>query len=103
MNAYPDTFGIVQIHPASDGYDTPWGDSRFSLYGVSAFPTTWTDGRIERVEVLSKKGHTCRIDPKTKVYVTTDGKHVKSKTLKDGSIEFSTRAGKKYTLTRSKN
>ncbi len=27
----------------------------------------WTGGRITRVEVLSKKGQTCRINPKTKV------------------------------------
>jgi hypothetical protein len=63
----------------------------------------WTDSQITRVEILSKKGHTCRINPKTKVKVTADGRHVKSKTLKDGSIEFNTQAGKKYMLTRSEN
>ena len=39
---------------------------------------------------------------KTKVKVTTDGKDVETKTHKDGSIEFKTRPGQKYTLTRSK-
>ncbi len=58
----------------------------------------WTDGRITRVEVLSKKGQTCRINPKTKVKVTADGKQVMCKTFKNGSIEFETRAGDRYTL-----
>ncbi|MBW1764226.1 MAG: hypothetical protein JRJ23_05710, partial [Deltaproteobacteria bacterium] len=62
----------------------------------------WSDGQITAVEVLSKKGQICRINPKTKVKVTTRGRHVKSKTLKDGSIEFDTNAGQKYTLVRLK-
>ena len=95
--------GVIDLLPA---LPKAWHTGRFDglcARGAFELDMQWTDGQIIRVEVLSKKGHTCRINPKTKVKVTADGKHVKSKTLKDGSIEFNTRAGRKYTLTRSKN
>lgn len=95
--------GVIDLLPA---LPKAWSNGHFDglcARGAFELDMQWTDGQITRVEVLSKKGHTCRIDPKTKVKVTADGKHVKSKTLKDGSIEFNTRAGKKYTLTMSKN
>jgi alpha-L-fucosidase 2 len=50
---------------------------------------------------LSKKGQTCRIDPKTKVTITADGKPVEYKTLEDGSVEFKTLAGQAYLLVRA--
>lgn len=95
--------GIIDLLPA---LPKAWRTGRFDgvcARGAFELDMQWTDGQITQVEVLSKKGHTCRINPKTKVKVTTDGKHVKSKTLKDGSIEFDTQAGKKYTLIRSKH
>ncbi len=95
--------GVIDLLPA---LPKTWSKGHFDglcARGAFELDMQWIDGQITQVEVLSKMGHTCRINPKAKVKVTTDGKHVKSKTLKDGSIEFNTRAGKKYTLTRSKN
>ena len=95
--------GVIDLLPA---LPKAWSNGHFDglcARGAFELDMQWTDGQITRVEVLSKKGHTCRIDPKTKIKVAADGKHFKSKTLKDGSIEFDTRAGKKYTLIRSKD
>jgi alpha-L-fucosidase 2 len=75
----------------------------FTYPGPFELDMQWTDGQITQVEVLSKKGQSCRIDPKTKVTITADDKPVKYKTLKDGSIEFKTQAGRTYTLIRSKH
>jgi alpha-L-fucosidase 2 len=93
--------GVIDLLPA---LPKTWSKGHFDglcARGAFELDMQWIDGQITQVEVLSKMGHTCRINPKAKVKVTTDGKHVKSKTLKDGSIEFNTRAGKKYTLIRS--
>jgi len=90
--------GIIDLLPA---LPNAWSQGCFDgvcARGAFELGMQWADGRITRVEVLSKKGQTCRIDPKTKVKVTSDGKQVMYKTLKDGSIEFETRAGNRYTL-----
>jgi alpha-L-fucosidase 2 len=94
--------GVIDLLPA---LPETWSKGQFDgvcARGAFELDMQWIDGRITRVEVLSKKGRACRINPKTKVKVTTSGKHVKSKTLKNGSIEFDTHAGQKYTLIRSK-
>jgi alpha-L-fucosidase 2 len=94
--------GVIDLLPA---LPETWSNGRFDgvcARGAFELDMQWIDGRITRVEVLSKKGRACRINPKTKVKVTTNGKHVKSKTLKNGSIEFDTHAGRKYTLIWSK-
>jgi alpha-L-fucosidase 2 len=94
--------GVIDLLPA---LPETWSAGQFDgvcARGAFELDMQWIDGQITRVEVLSKKGKTCRINPKTKVRVTTSGKHVKSKTLKNGSIEFDTHAGRKYTLIRLK-
>ena len=48
MDNYEDSFAFVQYH-GNDGYETPWSNGRFGFYGVTAFPTSWFDGTIERV------------------------------------------------------
>jgi alpha-L-fucosidase 2 len=93
--------GVIDLLPA---LPETWGAGQFDGFcarGAFELDMKWTDGKITSVEVLSKKGKTCRINPKTKVKVTANGKHVKSKTFKDGSIEFDTHPGKRYTLIRS--
>jgi alpha-L-fucosidase 2 len=95
--------GVIDLLPA---LPKAWSEGHFDglcARGAFELDMQWTDGRITNVEVLSKKGRTCRINPRTKVKVTADGKPVKYKTHKDGSIEFDTQPGKKYTLTTSKN
>jgi hypothetical protein len=41
-NQYPDTFIPVAIH-RGDGYDTVWGNSRWTFAGVSGTPTVYFD------------------------------------------------------------
>jgi alpha-L-fucosidase 2 len=93
--------GIIDLLPA---LPKAWSNGHFEglcARGAFELDMQWTDGQITRVEVLSKKGNTCRINPKTNVRITKDGKDVMSKTLKDGSIEFDTDLGAKYRLVRS--
>ena len=59
----------------------------------------WEDGQITHVEILSKKGQTCRINPKTKLKVSQNGIPVQIKTLDDGILTFPTKAGQTYILT----
>jgi alpha-L-fucosidase 2 len=90
--------GVIDLLPA---LPNAWSKGCFEgvcARGAFELGVQWTDGRITRVEILSKKGQTCRINPKTKVKVTADGKQVMCKTFKNGSIEFETRAGDRYTL-----
>jgi len=90
--------GVIDLLPA-----LPEAWSRGSFDGVCArgafeLDMQWTDGRITHVDVLSRKGQTCRINPKTEVLVTADGKQIKCKAFKNGSVEFETMAGQRYTL-----
>ena len=95
--------GVIDLLPA---LPKAWRTGRFDglcARGAFELDMQWTDGQITQVEVLSKKGQSCRIDPKTKVTITADGKPVKYKMLKDGSIEFKTHPGRTYTLVRAKH
>jgi len=94
--------GLIDLLPALP--DT-WGKGRFDgvcARGAFELDMQWSDGQIAQVEILSKMGQTCWINPKVKVKVTANGKRVRSRTHKDGSIEFKTRAGQTYTLVRNK-
>ncbi len=55
---------------------------------------SWKDRKLTNVTVLSKPGVTCRV--KGGQAVTSNGKKVRFKKLKDGTIEFETGKGKKY-------
>ena len=61
----------------------------------------WENNELTSVEVLSKKGQTCRINAGGKVRVTLDGKRVRTKAMEDGSVVFDTQAGQSYTLVRN--
>ncbi len=54
------------------------------------------DKNITSVEVLSKTGNLCKIITGVKSKVRADGNEVKTKSNKDGSIEFETIKGKTY-------
>ncbi|NQV32761.1 MAG: glycoside hydrolase family 95 protein, partial [Phycisphaeraceae bacterium] len=93
--------GVIDLLPATP---EAWSKGRFDglcARGAFELDMQWAEGQVTRVEVLSKKGQTCRINPKTKVEITADGKGVKYKTLEDGSIEFKTQPGRIYTLVRA--
>ncbi len=94
--------GVIDLLPA---LPETWSRGQFDgvcARGAFELDMHWSDGEITKVDVLSKKGKTCRINPKTKVDITANGKRIRSKTNKDGSIEFITRAGQTYSLVRSK-
>jgi alpha-L-fucosidase 2 len=90
--------GVIDLLPA---LPQAWAKGHFNgvcARGAFELDIQWADGQVTRVEVLSKKGQTCRINPRTSVKVTNRGKRVMTQTLKDGSIEFDTQPGNRYTL-----
>jgi len=92
--------GMIDLLPA---LPKAWNKGQFEglcARGAFELDMYWSEGQITRVEVLSKKGQLCRINPKVKVKVSSNGSRVRIRTLSDGSIEFPTKAGISYTLTR---
>lgn len=92
--------GVIDLLPA---LPKEWSTGHFEglcTRGAFELDMKWSDGQIVRVEVLSKKGQVCRIKLKTTVKVTSRGKQVSTKIEKDGTIEFATKAGENYILTR---
>ena len=91
--------GVIDLLPA---LPRVWAAGRFAgvcARGAFELDMEWADGQITGVEILSKRGGACRINPKVKMKVTTNGEAVQCKTLKDGSIEFETQAGSRYRLS----
>jgi alpha-L-fucosidase 2 len=92
--------GVIDLLPA---LPESWSDGRFDgvcARGAFELDIQWKDGAITRVDILSKKGQPCRIDPKTKVSITAGGRKIRISTHRDGSMEFKTKAGQTYTLVR---
>lgn len=93
--------GVIDLLPA---LPKEWSSGRFDgvvARGAFELDLNWENGQLNQVEVWSKKGQTCRINPKFKAKVTSDGKRIRFKTLDDGSIEFATKSGTLYLITRS--
>jgi alpha-L-fucosidase 2 len=91
--------GMIDLLPA---LPEKWSEGRFDglcARGAFELDMEWKDNELTSVEVLSKKGQTCRINPKVKVRVTNNGKRVKTKTHDDGTISFETKPGNKYLIT----
>ena len=91
--------GVIDLLPA---LPKEWSTGHFEglcTRGAFELDMEWKNGQIIRVEVLSKKGQTCRINLKEIVKVTNRGKRVSTKTEKDGTIKFATKAGERYMLT----
>ena len=81
-----------------------WSKGEFNgLCARGAFELNmkWENSSIIEVEVLSKKGEPCRINPGINAKVTSNGKKVKVKKYEDGSIGFSTISGEKYLIQKS--
>jgi len=90
--------GVIDLLPA---LPDEWSSGRFSglcARGGFELDMAWQDGKIEQLNILSKYGGVCRIDPGVEMKVTLNGKRVKVKKLKSGGMEFETGAGEKYTL-----
>jgi alpha-L-fucosidase 2 len=58
----------------------------------------WKEGKITKVDILSKAGQSCRINPGVNVVVKSKGKNIEFKKHDDGSIEFSTAKGTHFSL-----
>ncbi|MBT3244770.1 MAG: glycoside hydrolase family 95 protein [Bacteroidetes bacterium] len=90
--------GVIELLPA---LPVKWNTGRFDgvcARGAFELDIQWADGQVTSVEVLSKKGKLCRINAKTKLKVSCDGKRVRTKVAKDGTVEFATEAGKVYSV-----
>ncbi|NQY11025.1 MAG: glycoside hydrolase family 95 protein [Flavobacteriales bacterium] len=91
--------GVIDLLPA---VPNEWGTGQFDgvcVRGGFELDIKWKDSKITSVEVLSKAGSACVINTKGKTKVTLDGKEIKTKSNKDGSIEFETIKGKTYQIT----
>jgi alpha-L-fucosidase 2 len=91
--------GVIDLLPA---LPQAWSNGRFDgvcSRGAFELDMQWKEGRITHVEILSKNGQLCRIDPKIRVDVTSNGKQVAVTRLENGVLEFETQAGGIYTLT----
>ncbi|MEO6916717.1 MAG: glycoside hydrolase family 95-like protein [Chitinophagaceae bacterium] len=64
--------------------------------GAFAINMKWMQGKITTLEILSKQGGTCRLTLNNKMKVYSNGKNVKVKTNKDGTIEFETAKNATY-------
>lgn len=58
----------------------------------------WSEGKIDRVEVLSRAGEVCRIRVGAPVKATRGGTTIEVRDLGDGVIEFATKKGETYHL-----
>ncbi len=92
--------GVIDLLPA---LPDEWSEGVFE--GVCArggfeLVLNWKDHEITRVEIVSKYGNSCRIEDGGGFSVTKDGKGVSTESFDDGSIEFNTTRGGKYTLQR---
>lgn len=91
--------GVIDLLPA---LPQEWNTGQFDglcTRGAFELDMKWEGGQITSVDVLSKKGQICRINPKSKVKVTSNGKRVRTKVADDGTVEFATIAGQTYNLT----
>jgi alpha-L-fucosidase 2 len=91
--------GMIELLPA---LPDEWKEGSFD--GVctrNAFELKmkWAQSRIQRVELLSRKGQACRIHVGSPVKVTAGGKKVNVKVGQDGTLEFPTVKGGVYVLT----
>ncbi|HEC43301.1 MAG TPA: glycoside hydrolase family 95 protein, partial [Bacteroides sp.] len=92
--------GVIDLLPA---LPDKWDEGRFD--GVCArggfeLDMTWKDQTLTALEIISRAGETCRVDAGGRFNVMKDGKNIKSKTHRDGSIEFETIEGGVYKLIR---
>ena len=90
--------GVIDLLPA---LPTNWSTGLFDgvcVRGGFELEMKWKDKKITDLEILSKTGNICIVNPKGKFKVILDGRDVDSKTNKDGSIEFKTTKGTTYNL-----
>jgi alpha-L-fucosidase 2 len=90
--------GVIDLLPA---LPSEWGSGQFNgvcARGAFELNMQWKEGKITRVEVLSREGRTCRIHTGMKAAVKLNGKTIRVKELPDGSFQFPTTRGAKYVI-----
>jgi len=90
--------GVVDLLPALPG---EWSSGHFDgvcVRGGFELDMRWKDSKITSVDLLSKTGNLCKIRIGGKSKVTVDGRKVKTKSNRDGSIQFKTVKGKTYNV-----
>jgi alpha-L-fucosidase 2 len=90
--------GLIDLLPA---LPKEWSAGEFKgvcTRGAFELDLKWKDGKVTRVEVLSKEGQVCRIKTGITGKVKSAGKTIRSKSLPDGSIEFTTTKGSRYLI-----
>jgi len=90
--------GVIDLLPA---LPSAWKNGQFK--GVCArggfeLNLQWSEGKISGVDILSKAGRECRINPGVSVVVKSNGKDIKYNKNEDGSITFPTTKGTVYSL-----
>jgi alpha-L-fucosidase 2 len=93
--------GIIDLLPA---LPDEWGNGSFNgvcTRGGFELDYSWEKGKVTYLEILSKKGEKCKIKPGLKVgdyQVYSNGARIHIKRYNDGSIEFPTKRGSKYSF-----
>ena len=90
--------GVIDLLPA---LPDDWTDGSFKgvcARGAFELKFDWENKSLTSVEVVSKAGQVCRINPKGLNSVTSNGKKVKTVKNPDGSIGFETKTGAVYYL-----
>jgi alpha-L-fucosidase 2 len=90
--------GTIELLPA---LPSAWHSGEFNgvcARGAFELDMQWQDSGISKVEVLSKAGQICWINPGVNVVVKSHGKYIEVKKHSDGSIMFNTTKGTKYIL-----
>jgi alpha-L-fucosidase 2 len=90
--------GVIDLLPA---LPSAWSHGEFNgvcTRGAFELNMQWKEGKITKVDILSKAGQSCRINPGVNVVVKSNGKNIEFKKHDDGSIEFSTAKGTTYAL-----
>ena len=92
--------GVIDLLPA---LPKKWSQGKFRgvcARGAFELDMEWRNHELTEVEVLSKKGQTCRINPKVDIQVTCEGKLIQAQSMEDGQVFFETEVGKRYILSR---
>ncbi len=90
--------GIIELLPA---LPSEWSEGAYE--GVRArggfeLDFTWKNSSVDTVNILSISGNPCRIKTGKEIQVLLAGKEIQSAKHEDGSIEFFTEKGNRYTV-----
>ncbi len=86
----------IELLPA---LPTEWSDGEVKgmcTRGAFTINMKWMQHKVANLEILSKQGGTCRLQMNAKMKVYNNGKNVKVKSNKDGTIEFETTKNATY-------